>query len=268
MFKSGIYLKSDEEIAIMQESAVLVSETLAEVAKVLKPGINGIWLDQYAEDFIRSKGAVPSFKNYRGFKYSLCISVNDAVVHGLPNDISYKEGDIISVDCGVYKNGFHGDSAYTFSLGIAESDLKLLTVTKQSLMRGISKALAGNRVGDISHEIQSYCEANGYSVVRELVGHGIGKNLHEEPDVPNYGSRGKGPLLKENLVIAIEPMINQGTKNVLVAEDQWTIVTKDRKLSAHYEHTVVVKKDQPQVLTRFDIIEEEIKKNSNLQYIP
>ena len=268
MFKSGIYLKSEEEIALMKVSAGLVSETLAEVAKVLKPGINGIWLDKYAEDFIRSKNAIPSFKNYRGFKFSLCISVNDAVVHGLPTNIPFKEGDVVSVDCGIYKNEFHGDSAYTFSLGIDAVKMKLLSVTKQSLVLAVKKSLVGNRVGDISNEIQTYCESHGYSVVRELVGHGIGKNLHEEPDVPNFGAKGKGVLLKENLVIAIEPMINMGTKNIVIAEDQWTVVTKDKKISAHYEHTVVVKKENPILLTNFEIIEKEIEKNSNLQLIP
>lgn len=263
--KSAMYLKSEEEIERIKVSSLIVSETLAEIAKILKPGMNGIELDAYAEEYIRSRGASPSFKNYRGFPFSLCISVNDAVVHGFPNTRPYKDGDIISVDCGAYFNGFHGDSAYTFALGnVKASTLKLMIATKKSLELGISKAIAGNRTGDIAYEIQNHCESQGFSIVRELVGHGLGRNLHEEPDVPNYGKKGKGVILKENLVLAIEPMINEGLKNIVVAEDSWTILTKDGKMSAHFEHTIVVKKEKAIKLTSFEPIEEAISKNKEL----
>ncbi|MBK7956759.1 MAG: type I methionyl aminopeptidase [Bacteroidetes bacterium] len=266
--KSAMYLKSEEEIECIRRSSLIVSDTLAEIAKILKPGMNGLELDAFAEEYIKSRGAVPSFKNYRGFPYSLCISVNDAVVHGFPNNRAYKDGDIISVDCGAFFEGFHGDSAYTFAMGnVKPSTIKLLSTTKKSLELGISRAIVGNRTGDIAFEIQNVCESAGYSVVRERVGHGLGRNLHEEPDVPNYGKKGKGVILRENLVLAIEPMINEGTKNIVVASDDWTILTKDGKMSAHFEHTIVVKKDTAIKLTSFEQIEAAIAKNPALMVV-
>jgi methionyl aminopeptidase len=261
-----INYKTSEEIELMRQSCLLVGDTIAEVAKHIKPGVSTLQLDTVAEQFIRSKGAVPSFKNYKGYPYASCISVNDAVVHGFPTDDVLKEGDIISVDIGVYKNGYHGDSAYTFAVGNVKDEVKqLLKITKESLYKGIEKAVAGNRTGDIAHAVQEHTERkHGYGVVRELVGHGLGKDLHEDPQVPNYGKRGSGAKLKEGVVIAIEPMINMGKRNVINDEDGWTIRTQDGKPSAHYEHNVCVKKDKPDVLSSFTAIEAAEKANKNL----
>jgi methionyl aminopeptidase len=223
-------------------------------------------IDELAETFIRDHGAVPSFKNYKGFPFTCCISVNDAVVHGFPNDRPLREGDIVSVDVGAYKNGFHGDSAYTFALGtITEEVSQLLEVTKTSLYLGIEKAVAGNRVGDISFAIQEYAEKKSkYGVVRELVGHGLGRHLHEEPQVPNYGKRGSGAKLKDGLVIAIEPMINMGVKEVWYDDDGWTVKTKDGLPAAHFEHTICIRRGKADILSSFDEIEAAEKANSNL----
>lgn len=252
-----IYLKTDEEIELMRESNQLVGKTLGEIAKWIQPGITTLKLDQIAEQFIRDHGAVPGFKGYGGFPSSLCISCNDRVVHGFPSEYVLQDGDIISVDCGVVKNGFNGDSAYTFPVGnVQEEVLRLLKTTKESLYLGIAQAIPGNRIGDIGSAIQSYCESKGYSVVRELCGHGIGKKLHEDPEVPNYGKRGTGPLLKSGMCIAIEPMINMGSKNVVMERDGWTVRTKDGKPSAHYEHTIAIRPEKAEILTTFDFIEE------------
>lgn len=257
-----IFLKTEEEIELMRESNRLVGMTLGEIAKHVKPGIATIELDKIAEEFIRSHGAVPSFKGYNGFPYSLCISVNENVVHGFPSDYILKDGDIISVDCGTEKNGFCGDSAYTFCVGeVADNVKSLLKATKESLYLGIEKAIEGNRVGDVSEAIQTYCEKKGFSVVRELVGHGIGRKMHEAPEVPNYGRRGTGPLLKKGMCIAIEPMINQGSKNVVFESDGWTVRTKDRKVSAHFEHTVAIGEGKADILSTFEYIESVLGEN-------
>jgi methionyl aminopeptidase len=250
----------------MRESSLLVGQALTEVARHIKPGITTLQLDEIAFQFISDNGAVPSFKGYNGFPFTACISVNDAVVHGFPTKEELKDGDILSVDIGVFKNGYHGDSAYTFAVGPVGNDVKqLLKVTKQSLYEGIDKAIAGNRVGDIAFAIQDYTERkHGYGVVRELVGHGIGRQLHEEPQVPNYGRRGTLNKLKEGMVIAIEPMINMGTKDVFHADDGWTIRTKDGKPAAHFEHTVCVQKGKADILSSFTGIEAAEKANSNL----
>ena len=261
-----IIYKTEEEIELIRKSALLVTATLAEVAKFLKPGITTLQIDAHAEKFIKDNGAIPSFKNYRGFPNTCCISVNEAIVHGIPNNYALKDGDIISVDCGVYMNGYHGDSAYTFAIGnVTQEVLNLLTDTKASLYKGIAMAVPGNRIGDIAYAIQHYTETERhYGVVRELVGHGLGQHLHEDPQVPNYGKRGHGTMLKERLVIAIEPMINLGTKNVRYLDDGWTIITKDRKPSAHYEHNVVIRKREPELLSSFAEIEEAEKNNIEL----
>jgi methionyl aminopeptidase len=261
-----IYHKTQAEIELIRESALLVSKTIAEVAKYIKPGTSTMELDKIAFQFISDHGAVPSFKDYRGYPFTACISVNDAVVHGFPNNEELKEGDIISFDVGVYKNGYHGDSAYTFAIGeVHDSVLKLMRVTKESLYLGIEKAVAGNRVGDISFAIQEHTEKqHGYGVVRELVGHGLGRHLHEDPQVPNYGKRGSGPKMREGMVIAIEPMINLGVKDVYYEEDGWTVRTKDNKPSAHYEHNVCVKKGKADILSSFSEIELAEQANPNL----
>jgi len=264
-----VIIKSDEEVELIRRSSLLVSRTLAEVASQIKMGSNGLKIDRIAETFIRDHGATPAFKGYRGFPNTLCISRNEAVVHGIPDAKDYVEGDIVSVDCGVLLDGFYGDSAYTFILGKAdEKIIQLARVTKQSLMLGIHKAVAGNRVGDISHAIQDYCEVqHRFSCVRELVGHGVGRNLHEEPEVPNFGKRGNGPKLLENMVIAIEPMVNLGKRGVVTAADQWTILTRDRQPSVHFEHTIAIKMGAADVLTSFEGIEEEVKKNPEIVQI-
>ncbi len=252
-----IYLKTDEEIELLRESNTIVAKALAEVAKVIKPGITTLDLDKIAEEYIRDNGGIPGFLDYQGFPNSLCTSVNDQVVHGIPNNKPLQEGDIVSVDCGVLKNGFYGDSAYTFMVGEVDPNVKnLLLATRESLYKGIEQAVVGNRIGDIGYAVQQYTEALGYSVVREMVGHGVGKNLHESPEVPNYGRRGTGPLLKEGMVIAIEPMINLGKRNIVQENDGWTIRTIDKMPSAHFEHTVAIRKNGVDVLSSFNFIEE------------
>lgn len=261
-----IIYKTQEQVEFIRQSCLLVNNTIAEVAKHIKPGVSTLYLDNLAEEYIRDHGAIPSFKNYHGFPYACCMSVNDAVVHGFPTKDQLKDGDILSVDVGAYKNKYHGDSAYTFALGGVGDDVKkLMRVTKESLYKGIEKATVGNRVGDISFAIQEYTERkNGYGVVRELVGHGLGNDLHEDPQVPNYGKRGSGPKLNDGLVIAIEPMINLGARHVYNDKDGWTVRTKDGKQSAHYEHTVCVRKDKADILSSFESIEKAEKANSNL----
>ncbi len=261
-----INYKTLEEVELMRQSCLLVGETHAEIAKFIKPGATTLHLNDLAEDFIRKNEGIPSFKNYNGFPYATCISVNDAVVHGFPNNKDLKDGDLISIDIGVFKNGYHGDSAYTYAIGNISDEVKqLLRVTKESLYKGIDKAIAGNRIGDISYAIQEHTERkNGYGVVRELVGHGLGKELHEDPQIPNYGKRGSGAKLKEGMVIAIEPMINLGKRNVKNDTDGWTVRTQDGKPSAHYEHNVYVKKDKADILSSFDKIEAAEKANENL----
>ena len=260
-----IHLKSKREIARMRESADLVGRALAEVGRVIEPGVTTAELDAVAEEFVRSHGAEPAFKGYKmagltPFPGTLCVSVNDVVVHGIPGGYTLQEGDLLSVDCGVLLNGYYGDSAYTFAVGeLAAEDVKLCRVTYESLYKGIEQAIAGHRVGDISHAVQSYCENRGYGVVKELVGHGIGRELHEDPQVPNYGRRGRGRKLKSGLAICIEPMINRGTEEVVTREDGWTICTADEQHSAHYEHTVVVQEGEPEVITTFSHIENIIE---------
>jgi len=252
-----VLTKTEEEIQIIKESSLLVGKTLAEVAKVIAPGVKTIKLDSIAEEFIRDNGAVPGFKGYGGFPASLCISINDEVVHGIPGERELVDGDIVSVDCGVKKNGYFGDSAYTFAIGeVDEEVLLLMERTKEALYLGIESAVAGKRVGDIGYAVQSFVEGFGYGVVRDLVGHGLGKKLHEKPEVPNFGRRGHGKELKEGMVLAIEPMINLGTKKVTQDRDGWTIRTADKKPSAHYEHDVVVRKGKAEILSTFEYIEE------------
>ncbi len=261
-----IHYKTDAEIELMRKSNLLVSQAIAEVAGFLKPGVTTKAANDLAETVIRDNGGVPSFLNYRGFPFAACISVNDAVVHGFPTTEVLKDGDVVSVDLGVYMNGFHGDSAYTFAVGeVDESVLNLLKVTKTSLFKGIEKAHHGNRIGDIAFAIQDYTEkTHGYGVVRELVGHGIGKSLHEDPQMPNFGKRGNGPKLKEGMVLAIEPMINLGVKEVFYDDDGWTVRTKDRKPSAHYEHSVAIRRSGTDILSSFEGIEAAEKANPNL----
>ena len=252
-----IYLKTPEEIALLRASNQLVGKTLAEVAKYIRVGITTLELDKIAEDFIRSNGAVPGFLGYGGFPNTLCVSVNDQVVHGIPSNYALKEGDIVSVDCGVLQNGYYGDSAYTFCVGkFDEKVKKLLEITNESLSLGTDSAQHGNRIGDIGFAIQQHCQKAGFSVVRKLVGHGVGKNLHEDPEVPNFGKKGQGVLLKEGMVIAIEPMINMGNRDVVQEKDGWTIRTIDRKPSAHFEHTIAIRKGKAEILSTFDYIEE------------
>lgn len=261
-----IIYKSSEEIAVMRKSCLLVGEAHAVIAAYLKPGVTTMELNNLAEEFLKDNGATPSFKNYHGYPFATCISVNDAVVHGFPNDVPLKEGDVVSVDIGAYKNGFHGDSAYTFALGVTDEEvLKLLKVTKESLYKGIEKAIVGNRIGDIAYAIQEHTEKkHGYGVVRELVGHGLGRSMHEDPQVPNYGKKGNGPKLKAGMVLAIEPMINLGVKDVYTEDDGWTIRTKDGKASAHFEHDVHIQPGQPDILSSFDAVEKAEAKNSYL----
>jgi len=252
--------KSQEEIEIIRRNNLLVSKTLAEVAKLVKPGVTTLELDNRAEEFIRDNGAEPGFLGYAGFPNTLCTSVNDQVVHGIPSGYVLKEGDIVSVDCGTYMDGYYGDSAYTFPVGeISDDLLRLLRTTKESLLLGIDNAIEGNRVGDIGHAVQMHAENAGYSVVREMVGHGLGKEMHETPEVPNYGKRGRGVKLNKGLVICIEPMINMGTKYIKQQPDGWTIKTADGKPSAHYELAVVVDKGKADILSTFKYIEEIIK---------
>jgi methionyl aminopeptidase len=261
-----IHYKNEEQIELMRHSALLVSKTLSEVAKMLKPGLKTIDIDNFIGAVIKEHGGIPSFLNYQGYPYNSCISVNDVVVHGFPGKYELKEGDVVSVDVGIYKNGFHGDHAYTFLIGKPpDAVLKLVKVTKESLYKGIEKAVAGNRIGDVAFAIQEHTERkHGYGVVRELVGHGLGKNMHEDPQVPNYGKRGSGPVLKEGLVIAIEPMINMGKKDVYTESDGWTVKTKDGKPSVHFEHDVCVKRGKADVLSDYTEIEKAEKENGNL----
>ena len=253
-----IYLKTDEEIELMRAANQLVGRTLAEVAKIIAPGVSTKALDKRAEEFIRDHGATPAFLGYQGFHDSMCISVNDQVVHGIPSHKTIlQEGDIVTLDCGTKLAGFTGDSAYTFAVGeISEEVHKLLKTTKESLYVGIEQAVAGNRTGDIGYAVQRYCEARGYHVVRELTGHGIGVNLHESPEVPNYGKRGTGTELRNGMCICIEPMINIGSKNVVQERDGWTIRTKTRKPSAHFEHCVAIRDGKADILSSFDFIAE------------
>ena len=255
-----IYLKSEEEVDIIKEGADILGRVHGVIAKEVKPGVKTIALDKIAEEFIRDHKGVPSFKNYNGFPSSLCISVNENVVHGFPSDYELKEGDIVSIDCGVFYKGFHSDSAYTYAVGKIDEQVKdLLKFTEESLYRGIEQAVAGNRIGDIGYAVQSFVEDKGYSVVRELVGHGLGKSLHEEPEVPNYGKRGRGTKLKSGMVIAIEPMVNLGKRNIVQERDGWTIRTADRMPSAHFEHTVAILADRTEIITTHKYIEEVYK---------
>ena len=262
-----IHLKTPEEIEYIRKSSLLVSQTHALLVEYIKPGVKTSKLDEIAEEFINDNSGKPSFKGYGGFPATLCISINEQVVHGFPSEREIKEGDILSIDCGVFKDGFHGDSAFTFPIcEISAEAKKLLQVTLNSLYLGIEKAVVGNRVGDVAYAIQNYCEfTHKYGVVRDLVGHGVGKDLHEDPQVPNYGKRGKGPLLQEGLVIAIEPMINMGTFEVRTLADKWTIITKDGKPSAHFEHTIVVKRGKADILSDHNLIFEAIKKSEYIK---
>jgi methionyl aminopeptidase len=252
-----VHLKTGEEIQLIKESAQILGKAHGEIARLIKPGVKTKTLDKVAEEFIRDHGGSPSFKNYNGFPATLCISVNEVVVHGFPSDYSLKETDIISVDCGVFYKGFHSDSAYTYPLEGADAEtLLLLNRTYDSLYKGIEQAKSGNRIGDVAYAIQSYVEGFGYGVVRELVGHGVGKNLHEDPEVPNFGKRGKGVKIIPGMVFAIEPMINRGTKSVVQERDGWTIRTADRKPSAHFEHMVAIGEERTEILTTHQYIEE------------
>ncbi len=251
-----IFYKTEEEIELIRESAQILGKAHGEVAKLVKPGIKTKDLDKIAEEFISDHGAKASFKGYNGFPATLCISTNEVVVHGFPSEYELKDGDIISIDCGVFYKGFHSDSAYTYPVGeISTETLSLLKATKESLYKGIEEAKFGNRIGDIAYAIQNYVEDRGYTVVRELVGHGVGRNLHEGPEVPNYGKRGKGPKLNEGLVIAIEPMVNLGVRNIVQESDGWTIRTRDRQPSAHFEHTIAIFADRTEILTTHKYIE-------------
>ncbi|RYY88450.1 MAG: type I methionyl aminopeptidase [Chitinophagaceae bacterium] len=261
-----IYYKTDEQVEQMRQAALLVSNTLAQVAALLKPGITTQSIDKTIGTIIRDNDAVPSFLGYNGYPFNSCISVNDVVVHGFPNNHPLREGDVVTIDVGVIKGGWHGDHAYTFMIGNPGAEaVKLVRITKESLYKGIEKAVAGNRIGDIAFAIQEHTEKkNGYGVVRELVGHGLGKSLHEDPQVPNYGKRGSGPVLKEGLVIAIEPMINLGRKEVFTDEDGWTVRTKDGKVSVHFEHDVCVRKGGADILSNYAPIEAAEKANKEL----
>lgn len=261
---SKINYKSVEEIELIRESSLLVAKTLGEIAKVIRPGIKTIELNKLAETFIRDNGGVPAFLNYGGFPYSLCISLNDQVVHGFPGQHELVEGDLVSVDCGVILNKYYGDSAYTFAIGEVDEVTKtLMRVTKECLYLGIEKAVAGLRVGDIGYAVQEHAEKNGFGVVKELVGHGVGLHLHEKPEVPNYGKRGSGIKLEEGMVIAIEPMINAGRAAVKFWNDGWTVSTTDKKPSAHYEHTIAINKGKADILSSFSFIDEVLKEKDN-----
>lgn len=256
-------VKSKEEVELLRQSNILVSKALAEVATLVRPGVTTLELDRRAEVFICDHGATPGFKGFRGFPNTLCTSVNSEVVHGIPSNYQLKEGDILSVDCGVLINGFYGDTAFTFPVGRIDQEIsRLLKTTRESLLKGVEQAVAGNRLGDIGYAVQQHAESSGFSVVRELVGHGIGTGLHEPPEVPNYGKRGRGPILPDGLVICIEPMINQGRKDVIQERDGWTIRTIDHKPSAHYEFAVVVRKGKADVLSTFDFIDEVLYKKT------
>lgn len=255
-----IELKTEEEVELLRENNLLVSATLAEVARHIAPGVSTLALDKIAEEFIRSHGALPGFLGYNGFPNTLCVSLNEQVVHGIPSEkVILKDGDILSVDCGTFMKGFYGDSAYTFAVGeVAPQVLELLRVTKEALYKGVAQAKVGNRVGDISNAVQEHAERAGFSVVREMVGHGLGRKMHESPEVPNYGARGRGPLLKEGMVLCIEPMINMGTRAIVFERDGWTVRTRDRKPSAHFEFAVAIGSEGADVLTDFSVIEKVI----------
>lgn len=255
---------SEEEIALVRESSLLVGKTLAEVARRIAPGVTTGSLDRMAEEFIRDNGGIPGFKGLYGCPSTLLISINDQVVHGLPGDRALQEGDVASVDCGVLMNEFYGDSAYTFEVGeVAEEVKQLLRVTQECLKLGIAQAIPNNRVGDIGFAVQDHAESHHYGIVRELVGHGVGRKLHEAPEVPNYGRRGHGPKLHDGMVIAIEPMVNMGVKEVSQLDDGWTVVTRDGKPSAHFEHTIVVRAGKAEVLSTFSYIEDVLKERGN-----
>ncbi|HLQ99062.1 MAG TPA: type I methionyl aminopeptidase [Sphingobacterium sp.] len=257
---SKVILKSEDDIEQLRASAEVLSNLLVEIGKAIKPGITTLSLDKLAYDFIHDHGGTPAFLNYQGFPFSLCISVNDQVVHGFPSDYVIQEGDLISVDGGVNLKGYISDSAYTFGIGeISDEAERLLDVTKASLFEGVKQAVAGNRVGDISSAVQDYVTPHGYGIVRELVGHGVGRNLHEKPEIPNYGKRGNGPKLKEGMVICIEPMINAGDRKIKFWEDGWTVSTADGSLSAHFEQMVAIRKGSPEVLLDFVGIENVLK---------
>jgi methionyl aminopeptidase len=263
----AIILKTIDEIELMRKSALLVSKTLGILAKEIKPGVTTLYLDKLAEEYIRDNNGIPGFLGLYDFPNTLCISPNEQVVHGIPNTNPLKEGDILSVDCGVLMNGYYGDHAYTFEVGEVDIETKkLLLVSKESLYKGIEQCKKGNRIGDISYAIQKHCEDNGYGVVRELVGHGLGKTMHEDPQVANYGKRGDGKVIKEGLVLAIEPMINLGTEKVKFHKDGWTVTTKDNKPSAHYEHNVAVVNGKPEILSTFDYIYEALGIKDPISY--
>jgi methionyl aminopeptidase len=253
-----IFLKTDEEIELLRISNQIVAKTLAEMAKIIAPGISTEQLNKVADEFMRDNGAIPGFLGYSGFPKSICTSVNEQVVHGIPSEkVILEDGDIISVDCGAYKNGFHGDSAYTFCVGDVKPEIiHLLRTTKESLYKGIEMAQEGRRLGDLGNAIQSYCEERGYTVVREMIGHGVGRNLHEAPEVPNYGRKGNGIMLKSGMTIAIEPMINLGARNLVFEKDGWTTRTIDRKVSAHFEHSIAIRRGKADILSSFEYIEQ------------
>ncbi len=258
-----IILKTEEEIELLRESAQIVSKTLGELSKHIRPGISPLDLDKIAEEFIRDHVGSPAFKGLYDFPNTLCTSLNEQVVHGIPDNTPLVDGDIISIDCGVLKNEFNGDQAYTFEIGEVKPEVKkLLEVTKECLVLGIEQASAGKRIGDIGFVIQQHAESHGYGVVRELVGHGLGRKMHESPEIPNYGKRGRGTKLKNGMSLAIEPMINLGTKNVKQLKDGWTIVTSDGRQSAHYEHDIAIINGQPEILTTFKYVEEELARTS------
>ena len=264
-----VYYKTIEQIELLRQSSLLVSKTLTEVAKAIKPGLPTRKLDELAESCIRDHGGEPAFKGFKGFPWTLCISRNEEVVHGMPSDEEINAGDVLSIDCGVRLNGYYGDSAYTFMVGEGAAEVvELLRATKVSLYKGIEQAVSGNRMGDIGYAIQQYTELDrSYGVVRDLVGHGIGRNLHEDPQVPNYGKRGKGLKLQEGLVLAIEPMITLGSREVVQRKDGWTVATADGKMAAHYEHDIVVRKGKADVLSSFSGIEEAESNNLELTAI-
>ena len=264
-----IYFKRDDEIELIRQSCLLVSKALALVASMLRPGITGLEIDKVAEQLIRDEAAVPGFLGYNGFPNTLCISKNEQIVHGIPDDTAFVDGDIVSVDCGVLMNEFYGDSAFTFAIGeVNEEVMELLHVTRTSLYKGIEQASVGKRIGDIAFAIQNYAEKeHPYGVIRELVGHGIGRNLHEAPEVPNYGRRGSGPVLKDGMVIAIEPMVNLGRKEIRQLNDGWTIISKDKTVSAHYEHTVAIRKEGYDILSDHSLVETAIKNNPEINEI-
>lgn len=255
-------VKSESEIRLIKESSLLVGKTLGEVARYIKPGVSTKFLDDIAESYIRDNGGSPSFKGYNGFPATLCISINDRVVHGIPDNTVIKDGDIVSVDCGVKMNGYHGDYAYTFIIGNVKPEIvELVKTTKESLLEGIKMAVPGNYTGDIGYAVQSYVEARNYSVVRELVGHGIGKSLHEKPNVPNFGQKGTGFRLKSGMVICIEPMINYGKKSIIFDNDGWTVRTSDGLPSAHFEHQVVIRDSHAEMLSTYEYIEQILNNN-------